>query len=226
MPKMTLLRQTPLVAPLAAIAVSALGLALLATPVHARTVNRGVEPVHQPVVERTDFVFDVRADGDGDLDATSRHQLVSWFDALGLGYGDRITFAGPQDYDSAKLRDAVNTVVARYGLLTQGDAPVTAGSAPAGELRIVVSRSQASVPDCPSWRDKSEVNLSGGLSDNYGCAMATNLAAMVADPQDLVEGRTTRTDLRAATSSRAIQAYEKKAPSGAGDLQGTSVGGN
>ncbi len=64
-----------------------------------------------------------------------------------------------------------------------------------------------------------------GQGDNYGCAMATNVAAMIADPQDLVRGRTTNTDLRTATGSRAIQTYQSKAPTGAGGLQVMSAGG-
>ncbi len=49
---------------------------------------------------------------------------------------------------------------------------------------------------------------------------------MIADPQDLVDGRTTTTDLRTATGSRAIQTYQSKAPTGAGGLQVMSAGGN
>ncbi len=54
-----------------------------------------------------------------------------------------------------------NEIVARYGLLTEGDAPVTAGDPPAGSLRVVVSRSKASVPGCPNWKDRSQADLAG-----------------------------------------------------------------
>jgi pilus assembly protein CpaD len=205
----------------------ALGILLTATaPLGARTVERGVEPVHQPRVERTDFVFDVAAGSNGALDSAERRRLSTWFDALGLRYGDHVSFAGAEGFNTAGLTDSVATVVARYGLLTEGDAPITAGKPPMGSLRVVVSRSTASVPGCPSWRGKTDIDFIGGLSDNYGCASAGNLAAMIADPQDLIEGRHTETELRSATSSRAIKTYQDKAPTGSGALQAMAAGGS
>lgn len=203
----------------------ALALACVATPLAARKIERGVEPVHQPVVARTDFVFDVSAGGDGAPASIDFARLAAWFDALNLRYGDRVTFAGAKGFGLAGVRDAVANVVGRYGLLTEGEAPMTVGMPAAGSLRVVVSRSTASVPGCPSWRDGAQTDFTGGLGDNYGCAMAGNLAAMIADPRDLVEGRTTTTDLMAQTSTRAIKSYQSKEPSGAGGLQIMSTGG-
>lgn len=208
----------------ASLAGCALGLALTASPALARTAERGVEPVHQPVVERTDFVFDVAGGGDGALDNSEARRLRAWFDALDLRYGDHVTLVGAQGL--AGVRDGVREIVARYGLLTGSEAPATAGDPPAGAVRVVVSRSSASVPSCPSWRDRFQTDFVGGQGDNYGCATANNLAAMVADPQDLVRGRTTDTDLRTATGSRAIKVYQEKAPTGSGGLQSMGAGGN
>lgn len=202
----------------------ALSLALIAAPTVAAKHEHGLEPAHQPVVERTDFVFDVPGSGNGELDKADERRLTAWFDALGLRYGDHVSFHGANGL--AGVRDSVTDVVARYGLLTEGEAPITAGDPPAGSLRVVVSRSKASVPGCPSWSDRSQADLVGAQSSNYGCAMASNMAAMVADPQDLVQGRTTTTDLRTATGSRAIKTYQEKAPTGAGGLQVMSAGGN
>jgi pilus assembly protein CpaD len=198
---------------------------LLAAPAAARKVERGVEPAHQPIIERSDFVADVAGGGDGTLDSSEARRLAAWFEALDLRFGDHVTLAGPRGFGMAALRTAVSELVAHHGLLVDGDAPVTAGDPPAGSLRVVVSRSTASVPGCPSWRDQGQTHLSGGLSDNYGCASASNLAAMIADPQDLVAGRATPGELRTATSSRAIQAYRDKPPSGSGGLQAMSAGG-
>lgn len=205
------------------LAACALSLAIVAAPAQARKVERGVEPVHQPVVNRTDFVFDVTGGGDGALGAAETQRLTAWFNALGLRYGDHVTMAGAAG--KAGVRDSVSEIVGSYGLLTEGEAPVTAGDPAAGSVRVVVSRSTASVPGCPSWRDRSMTDFTNGQADNYGCAMASNLAAMVADPQDLVQGRSTTTDLRTATGSRAIQTYQNQAPTGAGGLQVMSAGG-
>ena len=210
-------------------ALLALGLlvpAFAATPASAgRKVERGVEPTHQPVVSRTDFVFDVAVDGTDGLSPIQQRQLAAWFDALGLGYGDHVSLAGANGGTRA-LQDSIGDVVGRYGLLIEGDAPATAGEAPAGGVRVVVSRSTASVPGCPTWRDRAEANFNGGLSDNYGCASASNLAAMIADPRDLVDGRAPALDTLNTVSGKAIKAYKDKAPTGAGGLQSMSAGGN
>lgn len=203
----------------------AASLILAAAPASARETNRGLEPVHQPVVERTDFIFDLHADNAGSLSSVDERRLTVWFNALGLGYGDHVTLAGTSA-SPLGLRDGITRVVGRYGLLAEGEAPATAGEAPAGGVRVVVSRSIASVPTCPSWRDKAEANFTGGLSDNYGCAISSNLAAMVADPRDLVEGREGRLDVTNVVNSKAIKTYQEQAPTGAGGLQGMSVGGN
>lgn len=204
-----------------AVAALALGLSLAAAPAIAREVERGVEPAHQPVVARTDFVFDVAPDGSGGLGATERSRLSTWFQALGLRYGDHVTVAG--DDAPRALQDGVSDVVGRYGLLVEGEAPATAGEAPTGGVRVVVSRAVATVPNCPSWRDKAETNLTGGLSDNYGCASASNLAAMIADPNDLVDGRSAGVNPASTVGGKAIQTYKEKAPTGAGGLQSMGV---
>jgi len=47
---------------------------------------------------------------------------------------------------------------------------------------------------------------------------------MIANPEDLVRGQTTDSDLRTATSNRAISTYRDKLPTGSGDLK-TITGG-
>ena len=46
------------------------------------TMNRGLESVHQPVVSRTDFVYDLN-DGMG---AQASERLAAWFESLDVGY--------------------------------------------------------------------------------------------------------------------------------------------
>ena len=112
----------------------------------------------------------------------------------------------------------------RFELLVQQDDSAIAGAAPYGSVRLIVRRATASVPGCPDWQTKQENNMSGGTSSNFGCATNSNFAAMVANPEDLVRGQTTNSELRTATSNRAIQSYQAKAPTGAGGL--VDLGGN
>ena len=49
---------------------------------------------------------------------------------------------------------------------------------------------------------------------NYGCAVNGNLAAMVANPEDLIHGRDGSGVGDAMTSTKAVQSYRKPAPTG------------
>lgn len=173
------------------------------------TENRGLESVHQPVVHRTDYVYDVPAVG---LAASDRERLEGWFQTLRVGYGDRIAIDGA---DAGSRRD-IQQLAARYGLLLDSTAPVTAGEIAPGQVRVVVSRAVAEVPGCPDWSRTSQPEFNAHAMSNYGCAINSNLAAMVANPEDLVRGRADRSVTDATTGGRAIKELRKAAPTGAG----------
>ena len=103
------------------------------------TQNRGLESVHQPVVHRTDYVYDVPASG---LSASDKERLDGWFQTLRVGYGDRIAIDGA---DAGSRRD-IQSLAARYGLLLDSTAPVTAGEIAPGQI---ASSSAARLPRCP-----------------------------------------------------------------------------
>lgn len=188
------------------------------------TNNRGMESVHQPVVSRTDYVMDINASGGG-IDARDTARLEGWFDALKLGYGDRVSVDGSAADDGSGARDTVATVAARYGLLLDRNAPITAGAVPPGSVRVVVSRAKASVPGCPDWSRPSEPNFNSHNASNYGCAINSNLAAMVADPTDLVLGRSGDSASDASTSGKAIKSYRDRKPTGEQGLKNESSKG-
>jgi len=184
--------------------------------------NRTLESVHQPVVEKTNYVFDVTTGPDG-MSGPEQRRLTAWFDAMDLRYGDRIyvddPLAGPA------TRAAIAAVAGRYGMLLSEGAPVTQGYVNAGTARVVVVRATASVPGCPDWRDNSDTNFANGTSHGYGCAVNGNLAAMVADPQHLVKGATGSGETVVMTSTKAIDAYREKAAK-AGEANKQTAGGN
>jgi len=194
-------------------------LAVLAMPITAQArTNRGVESVHQPVVSHTAFTYDVQAGPDGGLSAAEARRLDDWFASIGLGYGDQVALV-TDGYSNPTLNEGIADVVARHGMLVGEDSSAAAGAAPAGSVRLVVRRAVASVPGCPDWSSKSETNLSLGGGSNFGCGVNGSLAAMVANPDDLVRGQSSDSDLRTATSDRAISTYRNKTPTGSGDLK-------
>ncbi len=195
------------------------GLAVMLTAPAAGRSNRGVESVHQPVVQRSDFTLDVPA---GELTPADRARVLQWFDALALNYGDRVSI----DVGTAPspARAAIAPLVARYGLLLSDGAPVTAGALPPGHVRIVISRSVASVPGCPDYSAASQPNFTGGASSNFGCGINSTIAAMVADPEDLVRGRRGRGDT-ADTATKAIKVWRDAVPTSQNGLKIESTKG-
>jgi pilus assembly protein CpaD len=180
------------------------------------TENRGLSSVHQPVIQRTDYVYDVA--GQGGLEQSDLHRLAGWFEAMKLGYGDRVSVDTTSAGDTRASRDAVASLAARYGLLLEDTAPLTAGEIAPGNVRVVVSRIRASVPSCPDWSRASQPDMTGHASSNYGCATNSNLAAMIANPEDLVSGRSGSPVSSTLASSKAVKTYRDAPTTGANGL--------
>ncbi|MDB5690319.1 MAG: hypothetical protein JWL91_2195 [Sphingomonas bacterium] len=188
-------------------ALIALGLTLAA----CGPVNRGLESVNQPLVTRTDYIFDVRAGMDG-LGEGEGQRLAGWFDSLQLGYGDHVSVDDPAG--SPPVRDGVARIAARYGLLLAAAPPIVGPVAEPGSARVIVSRSTAAVDNCPNWSRKSQPEFAASTMSNYGCATNGNLAAMVADPQDLIQGRSGDAGSDARTAVKAIRTFRDAEPTG------------
>jgi pilus assembly protein CpaD len=203
----------------------ALGIALAASGPALGADRQGRNPtinsVHQPVVQRTDYVLDLSA-ANGVPDS-ELYRLADWFQALQLRYGDRVYVdAG---YRDDRARQDVAGVAAEYGLLLSDGSPVTAGGTQPGIVRVVVSRSVAFVPGCPDWRESYDIGARVTTATNYGCAINSNLAAMIANPEDLVLGQTGEGGGDAATASKAIKQYRTAPPTGASGLKEVSSKG-
>ncbi len=202
-------------------AIAALGL----TVAGCGTKNRGLESVHQPVVSRTDYVIDVATGYDGLADGEEQ-RLNGWFESLKLGYGDRVAVDGGGRSTSGVARDAISEAAARYGLLVDENAPIISGEIAPGALRVVVSRTKATVPGCPDFSRTAGENFDQHSGSNYGCGVNSNLAAMIANPQDLILGRSTDGVTDATSANKAIKSYRDRKPSGEQGLpqQGTRTG--
>ncbi len=208
------------------ILILAAGAAALSAPADAqrsRNWNPSLNSVNQPVVQRTDYVFDVQ--GGSRIPESELHRLGQWFDSLDLSYGDRVG-VDTGSYDDRQARQAIAAVVAEYGLLLSEGAPLTAGVVQPGLVRVVVSRSHASVPGCPNWEEAYEVGNRNTTGSNFGCAINSNIAAMIADPNDLVLGQTRDASVDTRTATKAVDAYRRRVPTGySGEVKAESAGG-
>jgi pilus assembly protein CpaD len=185
--------------------------------------NPSLNSVNQPVVQRTDYLIDLASTGSGISDR-ELHRVSEWFDSLRLGYGDRVS-VDTGSYDDARARQDLADVAARYGLLLTEGAPVTSGAVQPGLVRVIVSRSVAVVAGCPNWNEASESGNRITTGSNFGCAVNSNLAAMIANPEDLVLGQVGVGSGDAATASKAIQLYRTTPPTGARGLKETVTKG-
>ncbi|HEX8442133.1 MAG TPA: CpaD family pilus assembly lipoprotein [Allosphingosinicella sp.] len=173
--------------------------------------NPSIYSVNQPVVQTTNYVFDLSSAGAG-LPASEQGRLADWFEGLDLRYGDRVYVQDAGYYGAA--RDDVASVVGNFGLLLSDGAPVTAGPVAPGAVRVIVTRASASVPGCPIWEDPL-VGAPEQTSTNFGCATNSNLAGMIADPNDLVRGQTSRGDRDFVTGTKPVRGYRDRQPTGA-----------
>ena len=186
-------------------AITSLGLAGCGTA----GTNTGMYSINQPVVERTNYALDVNANGGNGFAVGEMQRVSEWLDALQIGYGDRIALDYGDGYSSPAAQSALNKFAANHGLKVLDTAPVTPGQVAAGTVRIVVSRSTASVPNCPNWSKSTESNYDASLHPNFGCGINSTMAAMIADPEDLVRGKNDES-LNRASGSEAIKKYRGK----------------
>jgi len=198
----------------------ALGLALAGCG--GMDTYRGLSNPHQPVVERSQFTLDLASTGGG-LTSGEHDRLAGWFDAMNLHYGDRIAIEDP--LANGGTRAAVEAAASRYGLLVGNDAPVTEGYVNAGTVRVVITRTTATVPHCPDWSSNSESNFLNATHTNWGCSVSSNMAAMVANPEDFLHGAHGDGLSTVSTSDKAINAYQAKQPTGGQGLSSISSKG-
>jgi pilus assembly protein CpaD len=200
----------------------ALGSALAGCQGAADIPRQGLSEVNVPVVTSADYVFDAAAPG-GALAPGEGDRLNGWFQGLGLGYGDTVYVDGSY---SPAVRSQVAAIAGRYGMLLTAGAPVTAGMVGPGAVRVVVARRRAVVPGCPNWNGPSQPDWDNKMMSNLGCAVNSNLAAMVANPEDLLHGREGDGVIDPRTAAKAIELYRSTAPTGTKGLQDVSAKGS
>lgn len=182
---------------------------------------KGLSSVNVPIVTRADYVLDLSAP-DGSLSSSEAARLDGWFRSMTLGYGDMVYIDGATGYDA---RDDVARIAGKYGMLVSLGAPMTAGPVSQGMVRVVVARTNASVPGCPNWSKASTPNFDNAAMSNFGCGVNSNMAAMIANPQDLVSGREGSGVGDTITASKAVEQYRKATPTGQQGLRDITTKG-
>ena len=165
--------------------------------------------------------FDVHFDaGKDSLSPAEKARLAAFLSREDIGYNDHITLAvaaddGGKDKGlAARRQTAVSAYLWSLHLRAAAD-PL--GRAALDQVTVLVDRYVVVPPKCPDWRKPSEDDPSNTPSSNLDCANETNLGLMVADPADLVTGKSNPI-ADAEHSANSIQRYRQgyyKVPDGA-----------
>ncbi len=119
-------------------------------------------------------------------DATQVAALNVLFAMGDLGRGDVVVIERAPGQLAQARALALLSGLSREGLVVS--LAVSAG-VPDGELRLQIEHAVATAPDCPNWTKPPGDDFDNTLHSDFGCATAMNLAAMVANPRDLLAGR-------------------------------------
>jgi pilus assembly protein CpaD len=100
----------------------------------------------------------------------------------------RVTLRGPQ---SRAALERLATAFTALGV-TRDHITLEPDRAPAqarDRVAIDIADDTVLVPGCPDWSRPDALGNENAVGSNLGCATATNLSLMLADPRDLVKGR-------------------------------------
>ena len=141
-------------------------------------------------VEPVRLQHDVRFANGAQFSPAEMAQLDGFIARHDIGYGDRVYVLtdAKTATDSAAQRSAnVAKYMAAHGVKA---AILPSVEAQPGLVRIVVNRYVVVPPNCPDWSKPTTADYSNTAMSNLGCANTANLGLMVADPRELVQGRT------------------------------------
>jgi pilus assembly protein CpaD len=143
-------------------------------------------PPKQIQVQLASFDYEIYfARGAKALTSTQSAGLASFLRTSGIGEGDSVTVEGSGASSLGAAREAA--VVAELKRLRIDAVSGTDPKLAADALRVHADHAVATAPTCPDWSKPEPDEPNNTTSSNYGCATAANLAAMIANPADLVK---------------------------------------
>ncbi|HUC63659.1 MAG TPA: CpaD family pilus assembly lipoprotein [Alphaproteobacteria bacterium] len=128
--------------------------------------------------------------------AAQRQSLADFLDEVKFGYGDQLTLdTGPARGDATLDALAAKRIAAVAAMLRdmhiaarRAPRPTVDGALAHNAVVVSVGRYVVTGPRCPDWSKPEGDDYTNTPASNFGCATATNLGAMVANPADLLRG--------------------------------------
>jgi pilus assembly protein CpaD len=143
--------------------------------------------------------------GRADLADGEADELAAFLDQAEAAPDDHVFFQPASDdkLAAARIGKLTHELVQRgLGATTL---PSTGTTVAADHMTVVIERYVVTPPECPNWSKTPSGDHSNTLPSNFGCADATNFSLMIADPRDLVIGRS----LGAPTGDPALYGYAR-----------------
>ena len=159
-------------------------------------------PTEAPKENKIDFVTIQHqihfAPGSATITTAETKALADFLRTVDFGYGDGATIdVGPRgqsataDALASKRFDAVTVALRRQRVHAQpASKPTVEGVLSRDTAIVIVGRYVVTPPNCPDRTKPESDDYMNTTQSNYGCATATNLGLMVANPGDLVHGAT------------------------------------
>jgi pilus assembly protein CpaD len=152
----------------------------------------------------------------------SQINAISSF-ARKAGSGTPVTVSRPSGA-SSRLSHEVANLVSQQGVPAHMVKMSYYHGAATGPVKISYSQARAKTAECGDWsRDLTETRLNE-LASNHGCAVQTNIAAMVADPYDF-EAPSPVDAATAASRVSGIHAVDGTTPAGTANDTNSNPGG-
>ena len=170
----------------AGVAITALAVAACSTPMANGPAQVYERAERFPIsVQPRMMTLRLLYNGQPQLDENARGQIARFArDYLSHGSGS-IAVAPPTGNAGVAalvVEELLENGVSRNQIMAGGaNAP-----GPADDIRITYIRYVAESPDCGDWSANLGYTASNTKHPNFGCATQRNIAAMVADPRDLV----------------------------------------
>jgi pilus assembly protein CpaD len=131
------------------------------------------------------------APGSADLAEGEAADLAAFLEQSQVSGGDHVYLqpAGEDNLTAQRIAQLTRQLSPRG--IGASALPPSAKDVPADHMLLVIERYVVTPPNCPDWTKPAYgAGHSNAMPSNYGCADVTNLGLMIADPRDLVIGRT------------------------------------
>jgi pilus assembly protein CpaD len=162
------------------------------------------------------------------LGKAEKSQLNRFLTRVGRGQGVKITITAPALSDS-KLLQKREMILANYlrqrGFVVALGQPKPSPRSKINNVQVTVGRHIVKTPTCPDWSKPATGDPANRITSNFGCATATNLGLMIADPGVLVHGTDELGPADGEAVARGISKYRKDAVKKPGTGNTLSIGG-